>query len=286
MPKPKARAARRRSGGFWRGNPARLKICPPNPSANAPSPNPSTPCCSNPRRRWTKPPIRPLSPNPSSKPLIAKPSGNLRMLTREGAEFVVAVPPEGQGEPEALGTQSIRAACQLDAPGRRNRQTAGRTARSRAALARRRPQLGTSGACFDRERTSAFSSAGRRSRGRTSCWKKAKNSLHHGILKKRFFSSPRGRPATAGRQHHRGPRRPALSPPPSRPRIRKELLHDIGQRRAGLVPRGARGADAAGRSQHPFRQPAHHRPRTARRRRSFSCSRKPRSRHTPTRTRL
>src|ERR1700690_2506306 len=30
----------------------------------------------------------------------------LALLTREGAEFVVAVPPEGQGEAEALGTQS------------------------------------------------------------------------------------------------------------------------------------------------------------------------------------
>lgn len=30
----------------------------------------------------------------------------LSLLTREGAEFVVAVPPEGMGEPDALGTQS------------------------------------------------------------------------------------------------------------------------------------------------------------------------------------
>ena len=30
----------------------------------------------------------------------------LSLLTREGAEFVVAVPPEGLGEPEALGTQA------------------------------------------------------------------------------------------------------------------------------------------------------------------------------------
>jgi CheY-like chemotaxis protein len=30
----------------------------------------------------------------------------LALLTREGAEFVVTVPPEGQGEPESLGTQS------------------------------------------------------------------------------------------------------------------------------------------------------------------------------------
>ena len=30
----------------------------------------------------------------------------LSQLTREGADFVLAVPPEGQGEPEAIGTQS------------------------------------------------------------------------------------------------------------------------------------------------------------------------------------
>jgi CheY-like chemotaxis protein len=30
----------------------------------------------------------------------------LSLLTRDGAEFVIAVPPEGHGEPEALGTQS------------------------------------------------------------------------------------------------------------------------------------------------------------------------------------
>jgi len=31
----------------------------------------------------------------------------LSLLTREGADFVLSVPPEGQGEPEAVGTQSI-----------------------------------------------------------------------------------------------------------------------------------------------------------------------------------
>jgi CheY-like chemotaxis protein len=33
----------------------------------------------------------------------------LSQLTREGADFVLVVPPEGQGEPEALGTQSVSA---------------------------------------------------------------------------------------------------------------------------------------------------------------------------------
>ena len=31
----------------------------------------------------------------------------LSQLTREGADFILAVPPEGQGEPESIGTQSI-----------------------------------------------------------------------------------------------------------------------------------------------------------------------------------
>ena len=31
----------------------------------------------------------------------------LSQLTREGADFIVAVPTDGKGEPEALGTQSI-----------------------------------------------------------------------------------------------------------------------------------------------------------------------------------
>ncbi|HTB85050.1 MAG TPA: response regulator [Candidatus Sulfotelmatobacter sp.] len=31
----------------------------------------------------------------------------LSQLTREGADFILSVPPEGQGEPEAIGTQSI-----------------------------------------------------------------------------------------------------------------------------------------------------------------------------------
>ena len=31
----------------------------------------------------------------------------LSLLTREGADFVIAIPPEGQGEPEAIGTQNV-----------------------------------------------------------------------------------------------------------------------------------------------------------------------------------
>ena len=104
-PKSRARAARRRSAEFCRGNPARLKICRPNRTASAPSPNPSTPCSSNPRRPWTKTPI----PSTETQFFAASHRNNvwkLSLLAREGAEFVIAVPPEGQGEPEAFGTQS------------------------------------------------------------------------------------------------------------------------------------------------------------------------------------
>jgi CheY-like chemotaxis protein len=51
--------------------------------------------------------------DPSAEPAALEEAGHrkviwkLALLTREGAEFVVAVPPEGQGEPEALGTQSV-----------------------------------------------------------------------------------------------------------------------------------------------------------------------------------
>jgi CheY-like chemotaxis protein len=51
--------------------------------------------------------------NPSTEPQSVEDAGHrktiwkLALLTREGAEFVIAVPPEGQGEPEALGTQSV-----------------------------------------------------------------------------------------------------------------------------------------------------------------------------------
>ncbi|HEY5346281.1 MAG TPA: hypothetical protein VIK62_08055, partial [Verrucomicrobiae bacterium] len=31
----------------------------------------------------------------------------LSLLTREGADFVISIPPEGLGEPEALGTQIV-----------------------------------------------------------------------------------------------------------------------------------------------------------------------------------
>ena len=53
--------------------------------------------------------------NPSEEPDLVESASHrktmwkLSQLTREGADFVVAVPPEGQGEPEALGTQSVAA---------------------------------------------------------------------------------------------------------------------------------------------------------------------------------
>ena len=56
--------------------------------------------------------------NPSLEPesvesnLHRKTMWKLSQLTREGAEFVIAVPPAGQGEPEALGTQNFTALAQ------------------------------------------------------------------------------------------------------------------------------------------------------------------------------
>ena len=53
--------------------------------------------------------------NPSEEPASVASASHRKMmwklsqLTREGADFVVAVPLEGQGEPEALGTQSVAA---------------------------------------------------------------------------------------------------------------------------------------------------------------------------------
>ena len=69
----------------------------------------------------------PVEPESVEQAAHRKTIWKLALLTREGAEFVVAVPAEGQGEVEALGTQSVRAACPLDAPRRGNRQTARRT---------------------------------------------------------------------------------------------------------------------------------------------------------------
>jgi hypothetical protein len=81
-----------------------LKICPPNPN----------------RERTITKPVNALllesaqamdetadSVEPGSIEQTAhrKTIWKLALLTREGAEFVIAVPPEGQGEIEAMGTQ-------------------------------------------------------------------------------------------------------------------------------------------------------------------------------------
>jgi DNA-binding NarL/FixJ family response regulator len=56
--------------------------------------------------------------NPSTEPDSIESASHrktmwkLAQLTREGAEFVIAVPPAGQGEPEALGTQNFSAFAQ------------------------------------------------------------------------------------------------------------------------------------------------------------------------------
>ena len=49
----------------------------------------------------------PSSPDSIEDATHRKTIWKLSQLTREGADFVLAVPPEGQGEPEAVGTQSI-----------------------------------------------------------------------------------------------------------------------------------------------------------------------------------
>jgi hypothetical protein len=99
-------AARRRSGAFWPGNPARLKICPPNPAASAPSPNPSTRCCSNPRRRLMKAPI-PTSPNRSSNNCPSQDDVETRAAHPRRRGICRAVPPEkGKANPRRWARRS------------------------------------------------------------------------------------------------------------------------------------------------------------------------------------
>ena len=72
----------------------------------------------------------------------------LALLTREGADFVVTVPPEGQGEPEALGLGSQSSAPLVEWT-RRAAEIARRLGEQLEAgphLARRRPESGTSSA--------------------------------------------------------------------------------------------------------------------------------------------
>ena len=63
----------------------------------------------------------------------------LALLTREGAEFVIAVPPEGQGEAETMGTQASEPLAKWARLAAETAQPARRTDRSRPAFARRRP---------------------------------------------------------------------------------------------------------------------------------------------------
>lgn len=48
-----------------------------------------------------------LAPQELESSLHRKTIWKLSQLTREGADYVVAVPPDGHGEPEAIGTQSV-----------------------------------------------------------------------------------------------------------------------------------------------------------------------------------
>ena len=150
--------------GFSPGNPARLKIFPPNPTVSAPSQKPVNALLLESAQAMDESSGGPSNPNPSKQTAHRKTIWKLALLTREGAEFVVAVPPEGQGEPEALGTQSQSpSSSPLDAPRRRNRPPARRTHRRRPLsymwpannLERQRADVG-------RAKTKHFWSAGRR----------------------------------------------------------------------------------------------------------------------------
>lgn len=52
---------------------------------------------------------QPLEPEEAEQSLHRKTIWKLALLTREGAEFVISIPPAGMGEPEAIGTQSVTA---------------------------------------------------------------------------------------------------------------------------------------------------------------------------------
>jgi DNA-binding NarL/FixJ family response regulator len=49
----------------------------------------------------------PVAPDSIEQSEHRKTIWKLSLLTREGADFVIAIPPEGQGEPEAIGTQGV-----------------------------------------------------------------------------------------------------------------------------------------------------------------------------------
>lgn len=49
----------------------------------------------------------PVSPDSIEQSAHRRTVWKLALLTREGAEFVIAIPPEGLGEPEAIGTQNV-----------------------------------------------------------------------------------------------------------------------------------------------------------------------------------
>jgi CheY-like chemotaxis protein len=49
----------------------------------------------------------PVTPEAAEDATHRKTIWKLSLLTREGAEFVISIPPEGMGEPEALGTQIV-----------------------------------------------------------------------------------------------------------------------------------------------------------------------------------
>ena len=143
------------------------------------------PCCSNPRRTLTKPPT-PSGPESVEEADHRKTIWKLALVTREGAEFVVAASTERQNEVDAWGTQS---AGQLAAWTRRVAEVAKRLSDRLEAG----PLLYVAGNSVERQvlvvaprRQSLIWSAGRRTRRPTNCLKKPKNLLPHGIPKTIF----------------------------------------------------------------------------------------------------
>jgi hypothetical protein len=55
---------------------------------------------------------QPLAPEQAEESSHRKNMWKLAQLTREGAEFVISIPPEGMGEPEAFGARDATAPAQ------------------------------------------------------------------------------------------------------------------------------------------------------------------------------
>ncbi|MEI9865292.1 MAG: response regulator [Limisphaerales bacterium] len=126
----------------------------------------------------------------------------LSLLLREGAEFVIAIPPEGQGEPEAMGTRSTDLAAWT--------RHATDIARRLGDKVEAGPLMHLIAHGLEKKFTivpdgkKTFSSAGRWRPPANNCSKTANASSPHGILRQHQarLSRTRRHPATADGQHH------------------------------------------------------------------------------------